>query len=89
MALWDLISLTWDRPLLPALEVQSINLWTPREVPRVNILYHAIPPLCKPSNLLHVTYFLLKTLFNVPLKTLEIARTTLKQGKTALVKSMA
>ena len=32
--MWDLSSLTRDKPVAPALEVQSLNHWTVREVPQ-------------------------------------------------------
>ena len=33
--LWDLYSLTRDQPAPPALEVQSLNQWITREIPKL------------------------------------------------------
>ena len=38
--MWDLSSLTRDRTQAPALEVQSPNHWTSKEVPQFTFFYH-------------------------------------------------
>ena len=38
--MWDLSSLTRDEPAPPAVEAQSLNHWTAREVPHASVSGH-------------------------------------------------